>query len=245
MKRRKFVKICASAVAGVSASPELLARGDREWRPYNRVVLIHPKSKEPVPVSSLEVGETYLFHYPYITTPCFLIDLGEPIAGQSHLKTHDGKAYRWPGGVGPKRSLVAFSAICTHKMSHPAPSVSFINYRHGKASFRNHDDEIVEEQGVIYCCSEKSVYDPARGAQVLGGPASQPLAAIELEYDADKDSLYATGTIGGEMFNRYFESFGQRLILDHGRTDIQKAATQVSTLMPLQEFCRNVIQCSV
>ena len=244
MQRRKFVKICASAVAGVSASPELLARGDREWRPYNRVALIDPKSNEPVSVSSLDVGETYLFHYPYISTPCFLIDLGEPITGQRNLKTRDGNRYRWPGGVGPKRSLVAFSAICSHKMSHPAPSVSFINYRHGKASFRNHDREIVEEQGVIYCCSEKSVYDPARGAQVLGGPASQPLAAIELEYDAENDNLYATGTIGGEMFNRYFESFGQRLILDHGRTDIQQAALQTSILMPLRDFCRNIIKCS-
>ena len=243
MQRRRFVKICASAVAGVSASPELLARGDREWRPYNRVALIYPQSREPVPVSSLEVGETYLFHYPYISTPCFLIDLGEPVKGKSNLKTGAGNRYRWPGGAGPKHSLVAFSAICTHRMSHPAPSVSFINYRHGKSSFRNHDKEIVEEQGVIYCCSEKSVYDPARGAQVLGGPASQPLAAIVLDYDSANDSLYATGTIGGEMFNRYFESFGQRLILDHGRTDIQKAASQTTVLMPLQDFCRNVVTC--
>lgn len=243
MKRREFVKVCASAVAGVSASPELLAGGDRELRTYNRVALIHPQNKEPIPVSSLEVGETYLFHYPFITTPCFLIDLGEPVKGRSNLKTVDGNRYHWPGGVGPKRSLVAFSAICTHKLSHPAPSVSFINYRHGKASFRDHDEQLVEAQGVIYCCSEKSVYDPARGGEVLGGPASQPLAAIALEYDSEQDSLYATGTIGGEMFNRYFESFGQRLILDHGRTDIQKAVEKTVSLMPLKDFCRNVINC--
>ena len=129
-------------------------------------------------------------------------------------------------------------------MSHPAPSVSFINYRHGKASFRDNNEKLVEDAGVIYCCSEKSVYDPAQGGRVLGGPAPQPLAAIALEYDeAVKDALYATATIGGEMFNKYFELFGQRLVLDHGRTDIQQAVTQSTDLVPLQEYCTNVITC--
>jgi len=243
MKRREFVKICASAVAGVSANPELLAEGDREIHSYNRVALVDSHSKESVPVSSLVVGETYLFNYPFITTPCFLINLGQSVEGGENLKTRDGKQYRWPGGVGPNNSLVAFSAICAHRMSHPAPSVSFINYRHGKASFRNHDEKIVEDAGVIYCCSEKSVYDPAKGGRVLGGPAPQPLAAIALEYDEAKDSLYATATIGGEMFNKYFESFGQRLVLDHGRTDIQRTVSQSTELVLLREFCTNVINC--
>ena len=244
MKRREFVKICASAVAGVSASPELLAKGDREMHSYSRVMLIDRLSKEPIVVSSLEVGETYLFHYPYISTPCFLIDLGRPVKANGNLKTRDGNRYQWPGGVGPGRSLVAFSAICAHKMSHPAPSVSFINYRHGKASFRNHDKQVVEDEGVIYCCSEKSVYDPARGGRVLGGPAPQPLAAILLEYIESEDSLYATATIGGEMFNNYFKQFSQRLVFDLERTDIQSAALKTTELMPLQEFCRNLINCS-
>jgi len=38
-----------------------------------------------------------------------------------------------------------------------------------------------------------------------GGPAPQPLAAIELDYDPESDSIYATGTVGGEMFERYFK----------------------------------------
>lgn len=243
MKRRNFVKICASAVAGVSASPELLARGDRELRPYNRVMLVERVSKKPVTTSSLEVGETYLFQYPFVSTPCFLIDLGHPVGAEANLKTRDGTPYQWPGGVGPNRSLVAFSAICAHKMSHPAPSVSFINYRHGKAKFRNQAEEVVEDKGVIYCCSEKSVYDPAQGGRVLGGPAPQPLAAIALDYSEAEDALYATATIGGEMFNRYFEAFGQRLVLDHGGTDIRRAMTRTSELMPIREYCRNVISC--
>lgn len=243
MKRRKFVKICASAVVGVSASPELLAEGNRELHGYERVALVERQSREAVKAASLEVGETYLFYYPYVTTPCFLIDLGRPVDLGKNLKTRFGDRYRWPGGSGPNRSVVAFSAICSHRMSHPAPSVSFINYRHEKTSYRNLDDEVVQAESVIYCCSEKSVYDPARGAQVLGGPAPQPLAAIALDYVAEEDSFYATATVGGEMFERYFATFGMRLVLDHARTDIRKPASGVAELMRLREFCDNQILC--
>ena len=243
MKRRKFVKLCASAVVGVSASPEILAEAGQELHPYERVALVDGRSQKPVSAAALEVGETYLFHYPYVTTPCFLLDLGKPLKPRSQLKTRDGDSYRWPGGSGPNHSVVAFSAICAHRMSHPAPNVSFINYRHESASFLNRDNEVVQSKNVIYCCSEKSVYDPARGAEVLGGPAPQPLAAIALDYDAEEDSFYAIATVGGEMFERYFTSFGQRLVLDHARTDIEKLSSGNTELMRLSEYCRNPILC--
>lgn len=243
MKRRKFVKLCASAVVGVSASPELLAEASQELHPYERVALVDGRSQEPISAASLEVGETYLFNYPYVTTPCFLLDLGRPIKPKSQLRTSEGERYRWPGGSGPNRSVVAFSAICAHRMSHPARNVSFINYRHENASFRNRDNEVVQGKNVIYCCSEKSVYDPARGAEVLGGPAPQPLAAIALDYVAEEDSFYAIATVGGEMFARYFASFGQRLVLDHARTDIEKPCSGKTELMRMSEFCRNPILC--
>jgi len=128
-------------------------------------------------------------------------------------------------------------------MSHPARSVSFINYRHGETRFLDSDNRIEERPGIIYCCSENSVYDPARGAEVLGGPAPQPLAAIELEYDAAGDHIYATGTVGGEMFERYFVSFHDRLVLQLERTDIDRAVTESAELMLLSEYTRNQISC--
>ena len=140
---------------------------------------------------------------------------------------------------------VTFSAICAHKMSHPAPTVSFINYRHGKVKFRNSADAVEERSGVIYCCSESSVYDPASGGRVLGGPAPQPLAAIELEYDSNSDCLYATGTIGGEMFDRFFSSFHDRLVLQLGRTDIDRELVGSTELMRLGEYTRNQIGCQI
>ena len=154
----------------------IIATGEFRWS------IAH--SREKINVSALEIGETYLFHYPYVSTPCFLINLGRPVQPGKQLRTRDGQRYRWQGGAGPERSIVAFSAICAHKMSHPAPTVSFINYRHDAVKFRNSQDAIEQRSGVIYCCSERSVYDPASGGRVLGGPAPQPLAAIELDYDS-------------------------------------------------------------
>lgn len=98
---------------------------------------------------------------------------------------------------------------------------------------------------MIYCCSEKSVYDPARGGRVLGGPAPQPLAAIELEYDAEQDSFYAIATIGGEMFERFFSNFHDRLVLQHGRFDIDQAMTDTTNLMRLSDYTRNAVSCGV
>lgn len=243
MKRRGFVKLCASAVASITASPQILAGANRQYRRYARVSLVDPNSREAVNAASLEVGETYIFHYPYVSTPCFLIDLGRPVEAGGELKTRDGNSYRWQGGAGPERSIVAFSAICAHKMSHPAPSVSFINYRHDEVRFRNSDDAIEKRSGVIYCCSERSVYDPASGARVLGGPAPQPLAAIELDYDAGADRLFATGTVGGEMFDRYFQSFHDRLVLQLGRTDIDHALTDSTECMRLSDYTSNAVSC--
>lgn len=243
MKRRGFVKLCASAVASISASPQILARENQLYRRYGRVSLIDPDSRAAINVASLEVGETYIFHYPYVSTPCFLINLGKTVEAGKQLKTRDGKHYQWQGGAGPARSIVAFSAICAHKMSHPAPSVSFINYRHGEVKFRNSKDAIEQRSGVIYCCSERSVYDPANGGRVLGGPAPQPLAAIELDYDAGTDRIFATGTIGGEMFDRYFQSFHDRLVLQLGRTDIDHALTDYTEMMRLSDYTRNEISC--
>ena len=199
--------------------------------------------KRQVSASSLEIGETYLFHYPYVSTPCFLIDLGKPVEPGEPLKTRDGEFYQWQGGAGPSRSIVAFSAICAHKMTHPAPTVSFINYRHGEVRFRNNDNFVEQRSGVIYCCSENSVYDPASGARVLGGPAPQPLAAIELDYDEKTDAISATGTVGGEMFDRYFRSFHDRLVLQLGRTDIDRTLADSTELMRLSDYTRNQISC--
>lgn len=240
--RRRFIKVCSALAASLSASPRLLAATGDVVHHYHRVMLIDTDDK-PLRPEHLNVGENYLFYYPFLATPCFLLNLGQPMTDTVTLKTAEGLRYQWTGGVGPQHSVVAFSAICSHKMSHPARSVSFINYRPNTVSFfdKQHDEERRSE--VIYCCSERSVYDPLHGARVLGGPAPQPLATILLDYEPRDETLYAVGTAGGEMFDKFFAAFSLRLTLEHRTTDIRRPITKTAQVMPLKDYCANQILC--
>ncbi|UCH54468.1 MAG: hypothetical protein JSW09_09585 [Pseudomonadota bacterium] len=241
MNRRGFVRLCASALALIGASPSVLAQPDASARRYNRTRLVDDTGL-PITAASLAVGENYLFHYPFLATPCFLLNLGKPTTS-TDLQTEDGQRYAWQGGIGPQRSIVAFSAICAHKMSHPAREVSFINYRHERVQFRDAREKKSEREQVIYCCSEKSVYDPAHGARVLGGPAKQPLAAILLEEDKSTGHLYAVGTYGGEMFDRFFKEFGFRLALEHQTSRVRDLVANDTRVVKLTDYCRNQVLC--
>jgi hypothetical protein len=128
-------------------------------------------------------------------------------------------------------------------MSHPARAVSFINYRHHAVRFRNKDEAITQRSQVIYCCSEKSVYDPMQGARVLGGPAPQPLAAILLEYDERDGSLYAAGSYGGEMFDRFFEKFSFRLELEFNTANVREEVANTAAVVPLAQYCQTQVLC--
>jgi Rieske Fe-S protein len=157
----------------------------------------------------LKAGVNYVFDYPFASTPCFLLRLDRPAGGGVVLKTEAGHTYEWSGGVGPDRSVVAYSAICAHKMTYPTKQVSFIGYR-------NEPSPVAGRGKVITCCSDRSVYDPAAGARVVSGPAPQPLATILLEHDPKADEIFAVGTFGGEMFAEFFKKFEYRLQLESG-----------------------------
>ena len=242
VERRKFVKLCAAAAVTVGANPSLLAASGATARLYGRTALVDDDGA-PITAKGLDVGRTYVFHYPYATTPCFLLDLGRPVHAAVELSTEAGEPYLWPGGAGEDRSVVAFAAICAHRMSHPARDVSFINYRHGKVRYLDSGDRPRARNGVIFCCSEKSVYDPADGARVLGGPAKQPLATILLQNEPETGALYALGTIGGEMYDAYFEKFAFRLALEHETSDIQRQAGAASVVTDIEAYSRTIMQC--
>ncbi len=240
MNRRSFVKLCMTALAASTQGAAFAApRGTLHAYPRS---LLTDQTRRPLRASDLVVGENYIFHYPFVTTPCFLVNLGAPTDSEVVLKTERGKSYAWQGGVGPDASIVAFSAICAHKMTHPAKAVSFINYRHERVRFLNNQKEGLEGSQVIYCCSEKSVYDARRGARVLGGPAKQPLAAVKLEYD-DEDTLHAVGTYGGEMFKKFFSEFRERLQLEYLIQDVDRAIGAHTQVTPLDQYCKTQILC--
>jgi Rieske Fe-S protein len=242
MRRRGFVKMCASALAAVSAHPQALANGPGPTRRYARVRLVDEEDR-PVTPERLTVGKAYVYFYPYLATPCFLIDLGKPAIPEGRLRTERGEHYDWQGGVGPERSVVSFAAICAHRMTHPVHAVSFIDYRHGPARYLDDELEMTEGSQLIYCCSEKSVYDPAQGSRVLGGPAPQPLAAVVLERSPADGGLVATGTQGGEMYDRFFTRFGNRLELEHRTRDIRRPVEGSTRIVPLEAYSRTRMHC--
>ncbi|MDQ3025689.1 MAG: (2Fe-2S)-binding protein [Pseudomonadota bacterium] len=207
MKRRDFVQICAAAASG-AALPDASHAATLNARMYKRAKLVDDKGV-PIRLARLQAGRNYVFDYPYTSTPSFLLRLHAPAAAGIDLTTETGFPYRWEGGVGTGRDVVAYSAICAHKMTYPTRQVSFIGYRDGPSP-------VAGPGKVITCCSDRSVYDPAAGARVISGPAPQPLATILLEHDPKADEVFAVGTFGGEMFAEFFRKFEFRLQLEMG-----------------------------
>ncbi len=231
MQRRDFIGFCAASAAGAGV-PALAA--DAQPRYYGRVRLVY-EDGAPLRAKTVPAHRNLIFHYPYASTPCFLLNLGRPAKDSALLKTAADQAYDWRGGVGAQRSIVAYSAICAHKLSYPTRDISFISYRAEKSA-RN------KFANVIHCCSEHSQYDPAAGARVLAGPAPQPLAAILLEHDAASDELTAAGTLGGEMFNDFFAKYEFRLALDNGGA-ARRAVQGSAVVAELEHYCKQLVKC--
>jgi len=188
----------------------------------------------PLRASALEAETNYVFHYPFAATPCLLLKLRRAVTTSASLKREDGATYAWQGGVGPERNLVAFSAICAHKLAYPTREVSFIRYQR--------DSSPTSGGHVIHCCADHSVYDPAEGARVVSGPAPQPLAAIVLEHDAADDGLYAVATVGAEQFDRFFDKYRVKLSLEYGDR-ARNAVAGTTIVRELTNYCRTTIQC--
>jgi arsenite oxidase small subunit len=233
MERRDFIKACAATCA--AAMPELLQAKNLQPRFYARVQLVNDAGA-PLRAASLAAGRNYIFHYPFESTPCFLLNLGKPTGRDVQLKTEGGGVYTWPGGVGSHRSIVGFSAICAHRLTYPTPQISFISYREKSTS------SATSRPNVIHCCSEHSEYDPASGGRVVGGPAPQPLSAILLEHDAAGDTLHAVGTLGGEMFDAFFSRFEFKLALEHG-SGVRRQVTGRAVVRDLQQYCKQQVRC--
>ncbi len=172
----------AAGLAGADA-----ASGEVQKRDYRKVLLVDIHG-DPIRAGALAAETNYVFQYPYAATPCFLLRLPKAVRSGATLRRENGTRYEWSGGVGPDRAIVAFSAICAHKLAYPTKEVSFIRYQRERSP--------TSGGAVIHCCADHSVYDPLEGARVVSGPAPQPLAAIALDHEPSTDRLYATGTIG-------------------------------------------------
>ncbi len=247
--RRKFIQICAAASAGCGGCGATAALAQANVTPskpitkstaplaprkHDRVKLVDADGKA-IKAKSLKANHSYVFNYPYESTPCFLLNLDTALSSKVGLATEAGNPYDWPGGVGGKKSIVAYSAICAHKLAYPTKQVSFIGFRAGPSATHARGK-------VITCCADKSVYDPFAGAKVLSGPAPQPLAAILLEYDAKTDELFAIGTLGAEKFNEFFQKYEFKLTMEMGGR-AKDAVTGSARLLDLSSYSTQTAQC--
>lgn len=236
MKRRAFNRACggllacalSSASAGIASGRTEAASGssrsgsrvdgDDVSKPWPRSRLVHPDGT-PLVAADIDAGSAWIFHYPFVSTPCFLVRPTDPTATE----------------------LLAFSAICSHKLSHPSRPVSHVAYRAEPVRFVTKGGEIRERGDVISCCSERSVYDATDDARVLAGPAPMPLARIRLATDAD--GIRAVASQGPDRYARFLDAFGFRLALEHGITDVRAHARGTTTAVPAEAYSRQQIFC--
>lgn len=237
MDRRRFIKICAGSAAMLAmGAPRVWADG---FQDLPRVLLTDGQGA-PIKASTLGTAEAYVFHYPYKGVPCFLINLGKPAAGRLTLKgeglTAGEGSYDWPGGVGNNSNLVAYVAICSHQLSAPNQEASYLRYAASGS-------ELAGAPARIVCCAHASVFDPARGAEVLSGQATYPLVPVRLEYDAAQDTLAATGIAGHHLIEQYFKSYKRELIETFGAGVYRESVGQGTSVQLLSRYSKMIPEC--
>jgi Rieske Fe-S protein len=130
---------------------------------------------------NLTTPEVITFNYPLRNEPNFLLNLAPPPGG-------GGGPATVKGGVGPNRSIVAFSAICQH-LGCPAPNLAYYPPGACSKSFGPLDF-------YVHCSCHGSTYDVTSGASNLTGPAVLPLPQVTLDWHTSDDTLWAVGEVG-------------------------------------------------
>ena len=146
-RRELLVSGAAGAAAAVAAETGLAEAAAPSAYPRLRVISL-AKLKRNRPVT---------FSYPLKTQPSVLIDMGRPV----------------PGGVGPKKSIVAYSLFCQH-MGCP------VEYQPKIREF--------------VCPCHQSRYDPERLGSIIQGLAMQPLPRVLLRVRGG--AVWAVGVDG-------------------------------------------------
>jgi Rieske Fe-S protein len=199
--KRNVIKLLA--VAGMVAGGGGLVAGAIQYaQPPMVGISSYPKVSlqdlDGSPLTAAKVAKEYdvttpellLFNYPLRNEPNFLLNLAPPSGGS-------GGATNVVGGVGPQKSIVAFSAICQH-LGCPAPAISY--YPPGTCP-RNFGSL----NFYIHCSCHGSTYDVTNGASNLTGPAVLPLPQVTLLWDESDDSISAIGVTGPPV-NGHFDT---------------------------------------
>jgi Rieske Fe-S protein len=233
--RRGFVKACSAVAALAAVASARTVRPAFALADAPKLKLVD-KAGKPIKAGALAIHENYLFPYPYVSTPCLLLRLGGATPRGVQCKDAGDAAYSWPGGVGRDGAVVAYSAICAHAFSYDGKDNSFLTYSKAPGQLSGRGQTIT-------CCAHGSIYDPAAGATVVGGPAKFPLAAVELAYDTASDELTAIGLVGTVLFDDFFKAFRADLNAQYGRGAYREVLERRTTVLPMREYSKDVVAC--
>jgi Rieske Fe-S protein len=232
MDRRRFVKLCTGSAAWLAAGMRDARAGS--YTDFPKVRLTDAQGA-PLKAAALANDEAYVFHFPFRSLPCFLINLGKPASGPQELTSESGST-TWPGGAGKDKSIVAYVAVCTHQLSYAAKDGSEIRYVAGNSA-------LAGRPGTIVCCAHDSVFDPAKGARREHGEARDPLLSVRLEYDSADDALYASGLAGTQLVERFFNTYKRELISEYGPGVYKEPVRDTAAAVPLSKYAASVGNC--
>ncbi|MCS6998141.1 MAG: (2Fe-2S)-binding protein [Aquificaceae bacterium] len=239
MDRRGFIKTCGTVAVASFIDPSLFSQvlaqqQDGMFQAYKKALLVKSDGT-PLKEEDIKPQVNYIFFYPHNATPCYLINLGETVP-PAEIKLKDGKSYRWMGGVGAKKSIVSYSAICAHQWSYPTPQYSFINYYPP-----DKPSETTKKAGIIQCCAHLALYDPKQGGSVIDGPADFPLASIVLQEEGGR--FFATGVLGKDQFQQFFDNFRTELRQQYGSTAKARELVDKCIVMEVDKYVQAVVRC--
>ena len=243
MKRRGFLKLTGTTAAAVVIAPSLIterlyAEDGALYQSYDKIMLKDAEGN-PLKSSKLIKEENYVFNFPHVATPCILVDLGAATQKDVKLLADDGTEYTFKGGVGAKGSIVAYSAICPHQLTHPHPETSFFQYVPTGTKTLAYDKTV---GGVFVCSSHLSAFTPKDGGKRVTGPATEGLTQIVLEIDSD-DVIWAVGALGPDKFHAYLSAFKDEFKKYYGnKRKAKKLVKTEAKVVPLSDFSADIQQ---
>ncbi len=243
MERRGFLKLSGTTAAAIVVAPSLITETLRAddgslYKSYDKVML-KDKDGTPLKASTLAKEENYVFNFPHVASPAILVQLDGPTEKNVTLSADDGTEYTFKGGVGKDGSIVAYSAICPHQLTHPQPDTTFFQYVPTGTKTLAYDKAV---GGVFVCSSHLSAFTPKDGGKRVTGPATEGLTQIVLEID-ENDVIWAVGALGPNKFHEYLKAFKGEFKKYYGnKRKAKKLVKKEAKVVTLKNFSKDIQQ---
>ena len=120
MERRKFLGTCV-AISGTAGLVPVATWAEAAPRLYDRARLVDIRGA-PLKARAVVAETNYVFHYPFVGTPCFLLNLGRPVAAYDHGGVAEQLAAVFPDGRVPVGDVEA-AQVTLARWYHARPRV--------------------------------------------------------------------------------------------------------------------------